>query len=138
MSKPKDHVTAEQFRAMKAKPTASKYRNVRTAYGGVKYDSRAEAARARELDLLKSAGEIVGWTRQVPFMLSAIVYRADFLVFGLDGFVWAEDVKGKETQRFRDVRRLWAVHGPCDLSVITKTGTEIIEGRVVPRRRVVR
>jgi hypothetical protein len=110
----------------------SKYQNVRTVYDGVRYDSRAEARRAAELDLLVKIGEITGWTRQVTFRLGCPenTYRVDFLVFGVCNgkqVVWAEDVKGVETQTFKRNKRLWARYGPCPLHILkTKGQSEIV------------
>ena len=41
----------------------AKYRNRKTLYRGVLYDSAAEAARAAQLDLLVKAGKIHCWER---------------------------------------------------------------------------
>lgn len=69
----------------------TKYRAAPTVYGGVKYASKAEAARAAELDLLLKAGEIVDWIGQPTVRLGVPenVYRPDFLVIGLDSYVGA-------------------------------------------------
>src|SRR5215475_11708938 len=45
----------------------NKYRAVPTQYGGVRYDSKAEAERAAQLDLMVRAGEVKFWVRQVTF-----------------------------------------------------------------------
>ncbi|MGE4197648.1 MAG: DUF1064 domain-containing protein [Phycisphaerales bacterium] len=103
-----------------AKPKPSKYRNQRTEHDGILYDSRKEAKRAQELDLLKQAGQIRGWTRQVKFRLGCPenVCVIDFLVFATDGTVWAEDTKGKETSKFVRDKKLWRRYGPCPLHVL--------------------
>ena len=102
----------------------SKYRNVRTEYRGVPYDSKAEAARAFQLDLMLRAGEIAAWQRQITICLGVPEnrYRVDFLVWDRDGRTWAEDVKGVETGAFRRNARLWKRYGPCPLRVIRKGG----------------
>lgn len=107
----------------------SKYRNVRTVYGGLPYDSKAEARRAAELDLMVRAGAIRGWTRQVTFRLGCMenVMRIDFLVWDVDGSSWAEDVKGAETAKFKHDRKLWARYGPCPLHVLKGKASEVIE-----------
>ena len=90
----------------------------RRTYRGVLYASRAEMARAEELDLMLMAGELRGWTRQVPFYLAPpLRYVVDFLVFHRSGRAWAEDVKGVETPAFRANARLWREHGPCPLEI---------------------
>lgn len=57
-----------------------KYRNEPTVLDEVRYDSKLEARCAAWHDLRVKAGEILWWTRQVPFRLEGgVVYRADFL-----------------------------------------------------------
>ena len=88
------------------KPT--KYRNIRTEYAGRTFDSKKEAARAQELDLLKQAGEVLAWFPQVTFALGAgINYRADFVVIGKDWTVTVEDVKGIKTKEYRIKKKLF-------------------------------
>jgi hypothetical protein len=95
----------------------------RRTYRGVLYASRAEMLRAEELELMLRAGELRGWTRQVPFLLAPpLRYVVDFLVFHRDGRVWAEDVKGVETPAFRANVRLWREHGLCPLEIRKRGG----------------
>lgn len=120
------HKNAKRVDAERA--AKRKYRNTPTIYNGVRYDSKAEAKRAGELDVMLRSSLIRGWTRQTRFFLGDpdSVYVCDFLVFGLAGIAWAEDVKGVRTPKFNaDVRR-WRRYGPCDLRIIGKTGTEIV------------
>jgi hypothetical protein len=116
--------------AVPAGKAGNKYRAVRTEYQGQRYDSRAEAKYAEQLDLAVRAGAIRGWCRQVAFRLgpARISYRCDFLVFGADGVAVAVDVKGVVTERFSIIKRLWAVYGPCDLQVVCKGAAEVIRG----------
>lgn len=122
----------KRFIDRQAKPTEHKYKAAPTIYNGVRYDSKAEAERAKELDLLKRAGDIHDWKGQVHFILGDINYRADFLILGTDGEIWIEDVKGMETDRFRIVRKLWKKYGPLPLHILKRKGkqwnTEIIRG----------
>lgn len=110
-------------------PRRSKYRAVPTEYQGVRYASKAEAKRAVELDLLVRAGEVLWWIGQPTYRLGCAenVYRPDFLVVTPRG-VHVEDVKGKETAKFRRDRRLWKSYGPCDLHIIKGKKREVIEG----------
>lgn len=79
-----------------------KYGNVPTEYDGAMYDSGKEARRAQELDLLVKAGEIAGWSRQVPFTLpGGIRYIADFVVYEHGGKFRVEDVKSEITRKAR-------------------------------------
>lgn len=105
----------------------SKYRNCRTEYRGCVYDSKSEANRAAILDIFVVAGEVLWWTRQVPFWLGSarIKVVVDFLVATPNG-IRCEDIKGFETPRFRDIRKLWAAHGPVNLWIVKRSGIEVI------------
>jgi hypothetical protein len=80
-------------------------------YNGILYDSRAEADKAKELDILLRAGVIAGWDRQIPFVLHALGGEAigrfviDFRITWPDGKVTYVEVKGAETAEFRWKRR---------------------------------
>lgn len=106
----------------------SKYRNVRTEYNGRLYDSRAEANRAATLDTLTAAGQIRHWEPQPRFRLGCEenVYRADFLVWNIDGSTRAEDVKGVRTAKFNRDLKLWRRYGPCELHVIGRKAVEVV------------
>jgi hypothetical protein len=102
---------------------SAKYRNVPTVYNGVRYQSKAEAARAAELDRMVKEGLIRWWVGQPRFRLGCPenVYVADFLVVGLEGNgVWVEDVKGIETAKFQRDKKLWFRYGPTNLWIIRK------------------
>lgn len=84
---------AEYRNRLTVKP--SKYRNVRTEYNGVKYDSKKEAEFAAQLDFHQQNGACLSWTRQVPFRLpGGVIHRVDFMVFELNGTVTLFEVKG--------------------------------------------
>lgn len=105
------------------KPKRSKYGNVRTEHNGVVYDSKAEAARAKELDEMAAGGLIAFWVAHPKFRLGCPenVYVADALVVGLDGLgTWVEDVKGKRTAKFNRDVKLWRKYGPCNLKIIER------------------
>lgn len=81
-----------------------KYRNVPTVVDGMRFDSKAEARRWAELQLLQKAGEIHGLERQVSYVLEVngeIItrYRADFTYRLQDGSITVEDVKSPATAR---------------------------------------
>jgi hypothetical protein len=78
---------------------ANKYRNVFTTVDGIKFPSEKEANRYRQLLLMKAAGEIRGFTRQVSLPLASGKRRMviDFLVVENDGRVRFEDAKGIAT-----------------------------------------
>ena len=90
---------------------SKKYHNIKTEYNGKIYDSRKEAKRAYELDMLQRAGFICNLTRQRTFELQppfknnqgklepAITYVADFFYFDKKKQCWiVEDVKSKITK----------------------------------------
>lgn len=117
----------------------NKYHAKRTEYAGVTYDSKAEAIRAKQLDLLKRAGEIAAWARQWLFILGPDwKWSADFVVTDTSGKLWAEEVKGCETANWKTVKnRLWCKYGPCPLVVLKlkRNGRDwdrtIIDGKAV-------
>ena len=105
----------------------SKYRNVPTVIDGLRFSSKAEAARYSELKLLQAANQVRWFIRQPRFDLgNGIVYVADFLVLWnadettfSDTRVTVEDVKGVETDVFKLKRKLFeAQYG--ELTLITK------------------
>lgn len=84
-----------------------KYGNKKTLYNGQVYDSKKEAKRAYELNLLQRAGVISNLERQRRFELlpaytnnkgkkvRPIIYIADF-VYKKNGIYYVEDVKGSK------------------------------------------
>lgn len=104
-----------------------KYRNVRTIYNGVLYDSKFEAEYAAELDIMKASGYVTLWIRQPTFRLGCPenVYRPDFFVVHHNGYCAAVDVKGTETAKFRRDKKLWAQYGECPLEIVRRG--EIVE-----------
>ena len=80
----------------------NKYRNIKSEYGGVRYDSKAEATFARELDLRMHAqgkDKVESWERQIPIKLIVndqliCTYKVDFLVRYADGRKEMVEVKG--------------------------------------------
>jgi hypothetical protein len=84
--------------------------------GGVRYASKAEAARGSALALLERAGQIANLVRQPRFPLEVngqlvCTYVADFAYRENDQEV-IEDVKGVQTETFKIKRKLLkALHG---------------------------
>lgn len=91
---------------------ATKYHNEKTEVDGLKFDSRKEANRWCELQLMQKAGEIYELQRQVPFVVlpaqrdengklieREVKYVADFTyrVKGVNRLV-VEDTKSKATK----------------------------------------
>lgn len=111
-----------------------KYGNKKVVVDGIIFDSKKEAQRWRELNLLESMGEIKGLRRQVKFNLiptqrepdttgkrGGIIrgkviekecnYIADFL-YWQDGKMIVEDTKGMRTAGYKIKRKLMLyVHG---------------------------
>lgn len=80
------------FHKFKAKPVE---------IDNIKFASKKEAKRYRELLLLKNSGEVLFFLRQVPFHLpGGVKYLCDFMVFWNDGNVTIEDVKGVKTPMY--------------------------------------
>jgi hypothetical protein len=107
-------------------PQTLKYRNKPEVYNGVRYDSQAEADYARKLDFEASCLPGMWWIGQPTFRLGVPenVYRPDFLVYRPDliDSVFAIDVKGVETPKFRRDLKLWKAYGPCRLCIVTRSG----------------
>lgn len=96
----------------------TKYNNKKTVVDGIKFDSKAEAARYVELKGMEEGGYITKLSRQVPFLLipkqcgeRSVKYIADFVYF-VDGRQVVEDVKGVRTPVYNLKRKLMLqVHG---------------------------
>lgn len=125
-------------------------------YNGVVYDSKAEMVYAVGLDMQLRAALITGWICQVTIPLGPdFKTRIDFLVFltGLTTYKYTDavtmdtvdyrvtevefvEIKGHETPKFKDVRRLWKKHGPGPLFIKTRKGsgwtTEVLPGKPKP------
>jgi len=123
---------AQELQKLLKKP---KYKSIRSEYRGRVYASKLEAKRAVELDHLISLSLVCFWVGQPRFdLIEGFTYRPDFLVVTFNHKnlleVHAEDTKGKETQRFRDCKRLWVAHAPIPLHVLKANGkgwrTEIV------------
>lgn len=97
----------------------NKYNASKTVVDGIKFDSRAEARRYRELKLLQRAGEIKDLELQPSFLLIEKFkckgksyrdtrYVADFAYIEVKtGLQVIEDVKGVETEVFRLKKKLF-------------------------------
>jgi len=95
------------------KKRVSIWRNVRVVVDGIKFDSKAEARRYTELDLLQKAGEIKNLELQPRFELACgdrpirirnkhghprrTFYTSDFRYVDKSGETIIEDVKGYDT-----------------------------------------
>ena len=84
----------------------NKYRNKKTMYNGVLYDSMKESCYARELDLRVKAKDIMTWSGQPKFPIvvngkKICTYICDFEIMHNDGSVEYVDTKGYETSIFK-------------------------------------
>ena len=95
----------------------SKYRAKKTVVDGITFDSKKEADFYCELKMLRMAGEVIDFERQVTFELQpkfqhsgkterAIKYIADFVVKYKDGRTVVVDVKGDKTDVYRIKRKM--------------------------------
>lgn len=95
----------------------NKYHAKKTWMKGKVYDSKKEANRAFELEMLAKYGKIKNLQKQVPFVLQEgyvnkhgkkirpITYIADF-TYERDGVLVVEDTKGFETEVFKIKRKM--------------------------------
>ena len=111
----------------------NKYRNIKTEFDGIKFDSLKEARRYQELKLMERAGEITDLELQRKFMLIPVQYEAtsemikrgknkgyykkklvekeltyiaDFVYKDKSGKQIVEDVKGVKTKEYRIKKKL--------------------------------
>ena len=98
----------------------NKYGNTKIRVDGRLFDSKAEAARWQELQLLERAGEITELERQVEYELipkqkgeRAVKYIADFRYKDHEGETVVEDVKGYKGNPVWIIKRklMLRVHG---------------------------
>lgn len=102
-----ENMTAKEYKeALKARGRNNKYNAKKATYNGYNYDSKLEAAYARELDLRKELGEVEKWERQVPLDLRLNgktwrTYKIDFKVYYPDGKIEYVEVKGFPTTEWK-------------------------------------
>jgi ribosomal protein S8 len=97
-----DRLTIVEFKALKKK-RPSKYRNEKTAYDGIVFDSKREAARYKDLRLMEKAGEISDLELQPVYQIlmdgkKMAKYKADFR-YREKGHTIVEDVKSEATKK---------------------------------------
>lgn len=94
-----------------------KYHNRKVVIDGITFDSQREGDYYCELKMLRMAGEVIDFERQVTFELQpkfkhfgkterAIKYIADFVVHYKDGRTVVVDVKGDKTDVYRIKRKM--------------------------------
>lgn len=88
------------------RPRFNKYGAKKTEYNGRKYDSKAEAGLAREIDLMIRAGEVQKVQPQQTFVLYGknghriCTHRVDFLLTMKDGTQQVFEQKGFSTREW--------------------------------------
>jgi hypothetical protein len=99
-------------------PGHMKYHNQKQEIDGIVFDSKKEAKVYLDLKLMKQAGDIKGFERQVVFELipsqkidgkvveRACTYKADFVVDHTDGTRAVIDAKGMRDQKYPIKRKL--------------------------------
>lgn len=95
----------------KSRKSYSKYGNKKTRYNGRVYDSKKEANRAMEIDLMIRSGDVKSVEVQPSFPIvvngkKICTYKADFKITYSDGDVVIEDVKGMRTDVYKIKKRL--------------------------------
>jgi hypothetical protein len=75
----------------------AKYCNRVTVVDGIRFHSKLESDRYRELVLLKTSADVKWFTMQVPFRIPGGLYRADFLIVWRTLAITVEDTKGYVT-----------------------------------------
>ena len=101
------------------KPKRNKYGAKRVVLDGITFDSQKEANRYLDLEIMRMAGKVKFFLRQVPFELpGGVKYRVDFVVFHTDGRVTFEDVKGFETREFINKKKQVEALYPVKIEVL--------------------
>lgn len=88
-----------EFRKLPTATKTPKFKNKKTEYNGVMFDSKKEVAYMQDLETLQLAGEVTKIERQIRMRLDVngvhiAVYVLDFRVTYADGHVEHIDVKG--------------------------------------------
>lgn len=108
-----------------------KYGNRPTEWNGELYPSKAEAERARNLEMLKRGGQIAYWHRGTRTQIidggpgRRVFYTPDFVVCDMDGAQHAEDVKGSVPRDFRMRAILYELQTGVPLRVVDSGGAVI-------------
>jgi len=96
----------DYLEAVKRKKSRNKYHASKSNYNGYNYDSKLEAAYARELDDRLKLGEIKDWERQVklPLMIKGKLwrnYKIDFKIIHFNKPPEYVEVKGFPTSEWK-------------------------------------
>ena len=105
-----------------------KYNAQKTKVDGFTFDSKMEAA-YWEMLKLKMRLKIIKHidVHPVVTLIEGIRWTLDFIIYYPDGKIEAVDIKGFQTEQFKDRRKLFDVlHPLAPLKVITKKGKKWI------------
>lgn len=126
-----ERMSTAEFLALQQKPKRNKYRNKKVTIDGMLFDSMAEGDYYNYLKLLRQAGEVTHFLRQVPFDLPGKTkYRLDFLVFYASRAVEYVDVKGSVTAEFKLKKRQVEDLYPVKIRCVWKTGRGFEEKQI--------
>lgn len=117
-------------------PKPNKYRAKRTEYDGMHFPSKFEASVWAHQKLREKAGEVCDLIRYASVRLSEadISYKPDGRGKYSGGREFWWEAKGVETERWRVVKKLWAVYGPGPLEVYKKNNRGIyLAETIIPR-----
>ena len=118
-----EHITLEEYKQLQQKGN-SKYKNEKVVIDGIKFESKLEAERWKQLNLLQKAGTIKDLRRQIKFELQpsykkndivihSINYVADFVYYDVNkkGFV-VEDTKGFKNDVYKLKKKIFEYKYP--------------------------
>lgn len=99
----------------KKKPKKQKLNNKPSWIDGLFFRSKKEGIKYNDLKIAHRGKAIKGFCLQPEFILvegsdkdhRAITYKADFIIFYLDGTYDIVDTKGMETQQFKRVKKMF-------------------------------
>lgn len=96
-----------------------KFKAVQSEANGIIFSSKKEMRRYLDLNLLKKAGQVLFFIRQVPFHLPGnIKYVCDFMIFWTDGNITIEDVKGFKTDMYKAKKRIVEAVYPIEIQEV--------------------
>ena len=96
-----------------------KFNALRCEFDGIKFASKKERERYKQLKLLQKSGEIAFFLRQVPFHLAGgVKYVSDYVIFWEDGRVTIEDVQGMRTSMYKAKKKLVESTYPIEITEV--------------------
>lgn len=100
---------------------AHKFKAKAVEDAGHRFPSTLEWKYFKHLELLKKAGEVIFFLRQVPFHLpGGVKYVVDYQIFNRDGSIQFVDVKGVETSEFILKKKMVEDLYPVTIDIVKK------------------